>query len=69
MIHALLVSVLQKPTPWELGLVVGLGMGDVERPCAEWAPYLEPYRQKISDIKRRAHEAGVDSSAASEDEQ
>ena len=32
-------QLLSEPTPWELAL----GMGDVEKPCAEWEPYLEPY--------------------------
>lgn len=51
-------STPKKPTPWEVGLVVGLGTSDVERPCPEWVPYLEPYRLKIQEIKQRANKAG-----------
>lgn len=48
----------RKPSPWELGLVIGLSPADVERPCEEWEPYLEPYRQKIADIRRMVANAG-----------
>ena len=39
--------------------MVGLSMSDVERPPTEWDPYLEPYRIKIHELRKRAHEAGV----------
>uniref|UniRef100_A0A7R9Z2P6 HNH nuclease domain-containing protein n=2 Tax=Chlamydomonas euryale TaxID=1486919 RepID=A0A7R9Z2P6_9CHLO len=48
---------LRKPSPWELGLVIGLSPGDVERPSEAWAPYLEPYRAKIQDIRRMIRHA------------
>lgn len=49
----------RKPSPWEIGVVLGLGSGDIARPCREWEPYLEPYRIKIHEIRRQAVEAGL----------
>ena len=43
-------------------MVLGLGSGDIAQPCREWEPYLEPYRQKILEIRRQAVEAGLYSS-------
>ena len=38
---------------------MGLAAGDIENPCAEWEPYVQPYRQKIYEIRRQAAEAGA----------
>jgi hypothetical protein len=50
----------RKPSPWEIGIVVGLSSGDIERPPMEWQAYLEPYRLKIVELRKRAQEAGVE---------
>jgi len=52
----------REPTPWEIGVVVGLSSGDIERPPAEWMPYLAPYRAKIEAIKKLAQDAGMEDS-------
>ena len=41
-------------------MVLGLGAGDIERPCLEWEPYVEPLRLRMFEIRRQAAEAGLE---------
>jgi hypothetical protein len=49
----------KKPSPWEIGVVIGLSQADMLRPCPEWDLYLEPYRMRIREIRQQADAAGV----------
>lgn len=61
-------SVPRRPSPWEIGIVVGLGATDIARSPQEWAPYLEPYRIKIAELKKQSREAGLPSEDGEDEE-
>ena len=45
-------------------MVLGLGAGDIERPCPEWEPYVEPLRLRMFEIRKQAQEAGLEAEEA-----
>ncbi len=43
----------REPTPYEVGIILGISSNDVEKPPPQWALYLQPYKDKLDKVRQR----------------
>mmetsp|Transcript_15254 Transcript_15254/g.26427 ORF Transcript_15254/g.26427 Transcript_15254/m.26427 type:complete len:136 (+) Transcript_15254:164-571(+) len=58
----------REPKPYEIGVCVGLGSGDLMHPPAIWEPYIEHYRERLRNIRCMAREVGADLYSSDEED-